>query len=156
MYIHNVGFGETEAVLTYHIPGYGNDGTGTFVKDNRSTEEKEVLLKVVNGDTYLKNLKLNKINLIKIDVEGFEREVLLGLQKTLHQFRPVVMMEFTDYSRNDFIDRETFYSLFPKAYHFYEIKANREILFLFNRAKYKKVPFKFSSSSGNILIMLDK
>ena len=44
------------------------------------------------GDNYLESHGINQIDLIKIDIEGYERYALLGLNNTLKKNRPVVAM----------------------------------------------------------------
>ena len=39
------------------------------------------------------NFKEDKIDLIKIDVEGFEYQVLSGAKKTLAKYNPVIIIE---------------------------------------------------------------
>jgi FkbM family methyltransferase len=48
---------------------------------------------VATGDDVLGMLPKRPIGVIKIDVEGGEVEVLLGLQKTLREFQPIVTCE---------------------------------------------------------------
>lgn len=43
--------------------------------------------------TTIDQLNLNKINFIKIDVEGMETEVIKGAEKTIKQFRPLIYAE---------------------------------------------------------------
>ena len=45
------------------------------------------------GDEFFGLLDINKICAIKIDVEGFELEVLLGIKKTLLKYQPFVFCE---------------------------------------------------------------
>lgn len=44
---------------------------------------KKIELKMISLDSYFSEYNLNKIDLIKIDTEGFEYEVLQGLQKNM-------------------------------------------------------------------------
>lgn len=54
-------------------------------------------------DTYVtKQLPKQEIGLMKIDVEGFEKEVLLGAKGCLEQHRPAVMIEVQS-SNSDFV-----------------------------------------------------
>lgn len=50
-----------------------------------------------NGDPVrlltIDSLRLNRCNLIKIDVEGMERKVLLGAIETINKFRPLLFVE---------------------------------------------------------------
>ena len=44
-------------------------------------------------DTENKESESEKIDLIKIDVEGFEFEVLCGAKETIEKYKPVIVIE---------------------------------------------------------------
>lgn len=44
----------------------------------------------------LDDFGLEDVDYIKVDVEGFERKVLLGGQKTISAFRPLIVIEQND------------------------------------------------------------
>ena len=44
---------------------------------------KKIELKIISLDSYFSDYNLNKIDLLKIDTEGFEYEVLQGIQKNM-------------------------------------------------------------------------
>ena len=44
-------------------------------------------------DNVIDELKLSKVDLIKVDVEGAEAEVLRGLKRTIHRFKPIILIE---------------------------------------------------------------
>lgn len=50
-------------------------------------------INVIKAETYIKNKKIQKIDLIKIDVETHEAEVLKGMGDYLGQMRPVILIE---------------------------------------------------------------
>jgi FkbM family methyltransferase len=81
---HNVGIGSKEEMLS--LSHVSEDGGGSSLLNNISdmtglkTLSQEVV-DVVPLDSY----EINNINLIKIDVEGFELEVLKGAVKTLER-----------------------------------------------------------------------
>ena len=53
-------------------------------------------------DDYLQSKSLDKITFIKIDVEGFEYDVLQGMKRTLQQYSPIILIEVLDSrSEND-------------------------------------------------------
>lgn len=59
----------------------------------RNVERIEV--PVVSLDDYAAEAGLTRVDLIKIDTEGFEREVLLGAERVLRELRPaLVQLEF--------------------------------------------------------------
>jgi hypothetical protein len=44
----------------------------------------------------LDSLGIGNVDLIKIDVEGFEVEVILGAHETIRKYKPVIIMECLD------------------------------------------------------------
>jgi hypothetical protein len=53
-------------------------------------------VKVITGDSYVKQNNLNRINFLKIDVEGSENLVLFGFQETLAAGKiDVIQFEYT-------------------------------------------------------------
>lgn len=56
-------------------------------------------------DQLCDQLQLNRLDLIKLDVDGFETPVLRGALRTLERFRPTIMLELSDY-----VHRERGYS----------------------------------------------
>lgn len=64
---------------------------------NPLTKEFEIRkIKVLTGDSYVKNNNIDKIDFLKIDVEGAENRVLLGFQETLKNEKiDVIQFEYT-------------------------------------------------------------
>lgn len=60
--------------------------SGSINIENKSSGDPVRLLTI-------DSLKLNRCNLIKIDVEGMERKVLLGAKETINKFRPLLFVE---------------------------------------------------------------
>ena len=46
-------------------------------------------------DVLLKSYSLNSFDLLKIDVEGYELEVLKGSIKSIKKYRPIIYLEFS-------------------------------------------------------------
>jgi FkbM family methyltransferase len=118
--IYPVGLGDRDAKVPFFAPPESNQGKGSFVKgfDDENTGYKE--LQVVVGDQALKKAAVGRVDLMKIDVEGFEKLVLHGLHHTLTASRPVVDFELTiDPSQAiTFKSMEDILSVFPKGYEF--------------------------------------
>lgn len=72
----------------------GNVGASSF--DRRAGEMEEVMVKRRIGDELAGELGLQRLDLVKIDVEAHEVYVLQGLMKTLEKFRPYIVMEWND------------------------------------------------------------
>jgi FkbM family methyltransferase len=52
-------------------------------------------------DTYLRQAGVLRVDFIKMDVDGFECEVLQGAQNTLEKSRPIIIMELAPYCLRD-------------------------------------------------------
>lgn len=52
-------------------------------------------------DSEIASLGLNKVDIVKIDVEGFEFRALLGMQQTIHTFHPILFIELVDENLKD-------------------------------------------------------
>jgi FkbM family methyltransferase len=63
---------------------------------NRYGVDQSVGIEKIIGDDFFEKEKINKLNFIKIDVEGHEKNVLKGLLKTIRKFKPTIIMEWDD------------------------------------------------------------
>ena len=90
--IHAVGLGERAARLPFIEPPATNQGTGSFVAE-AGQRENLLKLQIVRGDDYFAENEVDRADIMKVDVEGFEKSVLLGLTHTLAQSRPVIVFE---------------------------------------------------------------
>lgn len=89
--LHQIALGSEKSLLSLRIPQY-NAGAGSFIRNSTSNncETIEVLVRPLSQIVFEENIK--KIRLIKIDVEGFEAEVLKGADKMLSTIRPEVIL----------------------------------------------------------------
>jgi FkbM family methyltransferase len=81
VFLHNVGFSDKKETVTFKY-NLENDVTATRSSEY-DFESKKVNVKLLPVDLFLKNHASKAIpQLVKIDVEGFEEDVLLGASKT--------------------------------------------------------------------------
>jgi FkbM family methyltransferase len=103
--IHNTGLGNEINNFPLYIPFYNNymfDGLASFKEENARDwlrtrlhgfrPEKLEIKKVLCTVKRLDDFSLTPF-FIKIDVQGFEYEVLLGAEKTIRKSRPIILME---------------------------------------------------------------
>lgn len=55
---------------------------------------------IAEGDSFLKSLDVEHVDFIKIDVEGFEQDVVEGLRKVIDKSHPVVVLELNHWCLN--------------------------------------------------------
>lgn len=87
----NVALGEEEGEGVLTLADDANEGTG-FVSTN-SNVTNGTPVKIIPLDALTKDAE-GKIDLIKIDVEGFEQQVLRGARQTLAVHQPIVLFEY--------------------------------------------------------------
>jgi FkbM family methyltransferase len=74
----------------------GNSGGNSLVGRDGGLQ---VRIEVITIDRLIEDLRLSRVDCIKMDIEGAEREALQGAQRTLRKFRPRLM--FDAYHRPD-------------------------------------------------------
>lgn len=146
------GLGDKEAELVYIPPNSNNYGVGFFNVENNEFS-RGCILKVKMGDEVIKNI-LNddeNITLIKIDVEGMEREVIIGLKETLAKYRPIMFFEYSDKTRSHYSNFDDFLCDFPDHYTFYKLICNQRKWIVLNSGQCSLERFDDLAKTGNLL-----
>lgn len=118
--IHPVGLSDANASLPFYAPTGRNKGIGSFDQSSVAKGNQPIgELQLVKGDDFLETLELEKIHLIKMDVEGFEKPALRGLSQTLAKHRPVVVFELTYDGELSFKSMEDVLETLPADYELY-------------------------------------
>ena len=92
----NFGIGEKSGTLNFYECDMLAGSCIVTQDDNKHLANTTI--PVVPIDQFVKEQKLERLDFIKIDVEGFESEVLKGAKQTLARFKPRVFIEFNSYS----------------------------------------------------------
>lgn len=89
----NIGIGNAEGTMTLHIEGMGSTLSDKVVSDNRMQDKPTMQIEVDTLTNVITYYAPQEIHFLKIDVEGFERQVLEGYD---FHIRPwVICMEST-------------------------------------------------------------
>jgi FkbM family methyltransferase len=116
--LHKFGLASDDRTLSFHVPDSANSGTGHFMTEPRFPSAEVNTLPVRNGDDFLSRHGISKVDLVKIDVQGFESEVLRGLSECLNKKRPIVCVEIGSENRIAIPTLESLRSLLPPDYSF--------------------------------------
>ncbi len=144
--IFDFGLSDKSAELPYQIPKNNNYGMGSFIVDQSNKDVSSITLPIKVGDFIFKKNNIQP-SAIKIDVEGYEKKVLVGLKNTITNFKPAIIFEFNEPTRREFNKKENMQGLFGKDYFFYGIVRGRE--------NPKLVPFNLQKKYENILAITD-
>ena len=113
--------------------------TGITSSQGFADPEGDVVVKQVSLDACLKDIEIGRIDLIKIDVEGFAANVLRGGMESLLLYKPEILLE-CHLGSNEF---EVAWELLHKEFDFYDFSnmqpisnyITKHIDFLIIRAK---------------------
>lgn len=141
---YNFGLGKENKESEFFASRGTNEGVGSFIPSSDKVAIGKLVVK--NGDEFASNLK-EKIDFIKIDVEGMETEVLVGLKQTIKKNKPVLFVEMTPEAQAE-LDGEI-----TELYNIYIIEANNPFLFVFNKLGCKLKKFEPDLKTVNILFI---
>jgi FkbM family methyltransferase len=69
------------------------------------SREKKENVNFITLDEYVKRSNMNRIDFIKLDVDGYEYKIIQGGKTTLKQFKPLLLIELGEYTLNNFGDK---------------------------------------------------
>jgi FkbM family methyltransferase len=93
--VEKLAVGKSSSTLTLHIGNQYNWGMSSVNRHEESSTDTEIIT-CVAIDEYVRLHKIQKIDLMKIDVEGAEFDAVSGMQETLTNLRPIVLIELLD------------------------------------------------------------
>jgi FkbM family methyltransferase len=115
---YNLGVWDSQKQMELKIPTdttdsglatFGNDPS-RFIYDNKSGEFTTHTIECETIDSMFEKLKLESLDIIKIDTEGAELSIIKGGEKTIREFKPNILLEFDDkntvqfgYRRDDIV-----------------------------------------------------
>ncbi len=94
---YNIGLSNRRSVLPLNISNNGHDAWNSFAKLENIESSEVIEVSVEKLDAFINRTNIRKIDLVKIDVEGWEKYVLEGSENLLkNKDAPVFMIEFTE------------------------------------------------------------
>jgi FkbM family methyltransferase len=118
VFLYPIGLGETEMEHDFYEPPESNLGSGSFVRKLDNTTKVLKSIKVVVGDEWVTMKSIPRVDLIKMDIEGYEKPALMGLKKTIDKNRPILLVELTFGLETSFKTLKEFDGAFPSNYKF--------------------------------------
>lgn len=160
--IHNwhifpAGLSNEDTILPLYVHLDGNNGASTFHPELHYHKHRIEHCQLYRGDDIITRFAIPTLDFIKIDVEGYEAKVALGLQHAIKQFKPIIMLEW-----NNHITKNEFTPLFSDLFKNYQIIAITKPSWLQklnprnNKPQYASQPFNPSKFYQHILLIPDE
>jgi len=89
----NFAIGDKNSEIEFLISKKSNWSKVKDKNDLVRTEDKIIKVPVKTLDSFVKDNEIEKIDLLRMDVEGYENNIIDGATKTLIKFKPKIMIE---------------------------------------------------------------
>lgn len=94
--LRNIGLSNQSGELSFYVSDNGYDAWDSFAPSQDNKLQKTIAVAVSSLDKELEQVDKSRIKLVKIDVEGWEKYVLIGGENLFTHYAPIVMVEFTE------------------------------------------------------------
>lgn len=90
---NNFGLGDAPGSVSVFLPGFTGCGAASMKNLHPNESSQEIEVKLDTLDRYFSAAGLDRLDLVKVDVEGAELFVLQGGRKTIARYRPLIFLE---------------------------------------------------------------
>jgi FkbM family methyltransferase len=89
--------GTGPGTISFHESAYGAGSSQVDERHMALAETATIGVPVTSVDRLVEEEALSRLDFVKIDVEGFEIDVLRGMENTIRRLRPTVFLEFNSW-----------------------------------------------------------
>ncbi len=95
IHFYDFGLGETEQKLPFYSYTKNNDGASSFLKriDFDLTQQESGVISIKRLDNFVKSEKIQNIDILCMDVQGYELNVLKGTGEFIKNIKYIIMEE---------------------------------------------------------------
>jgi len=141
--LHNIGLSNVKQQASFFVQTSGNIGSSTLYPSNSQQYQQEISIPLEVGDENSDIQSFSKLDIVKIDVEGHEPQVILGLKKTIKKHQPIIIMEWdNDSTRNGFATHKLFETIL-KNYSVFHLSSNSGAFRRYSKQNKYIAPFFF-------------
>jgi len=92
--VHNFAVGDRNGTIDFVISRESN--WSRVVEDNKIVKpgDKMIKIQIKTVDTFLEENPIERLDFLRMDVEGHELKIFKGSKNTLRKFKPILMIEF--------------------------------------------------------------
>ena len=123
--LHHVALGAKDGDLTLYVPS-GNAGAASLITARQVPDSKTMIVPVHTLSSIMADQPIDHIRLVKLDVEGFEPEVLRGAAELFARRPPdTILFELNDCAAQDLPDHPTIRLISQLGYGFFRLPPGR-------------------------------
>ena len=93
--LHQIAFSDQREELVFNLPKNNNTASISMRKNGRPNLPK---IQAITLDQFIDQQQINQVDFIKIDVEGFEMDILKGGEDILRKHKPQLFIEINHYN----------------------------------------------------------
>lgn len=93
IHVHEMAIGDKTGTAEMYDPGGKRETSASLNSSFRSSWKDHYPVPVARVDDFITEKRIEQVDLIKLDVEGFEEFAIDGMLDTLHRYKPAMMLE---------------------------------------------------------------
>lgn len=126
---HQMGLGSESGSFPLYRVNLNNPGMNRILLHGHHVTNKVEIIDVASLDEIMPASDTNKLDLIKIDVEGFEFEVLRGGENLIDKFKPILFIELSNanLSEHNSSSKEVVEWIQSKGYFITDASSNQPV-----------------------------
>jgi FkbM family methyltransferase len=106
--VHNIAIGDKNEDMEFIISSKSNWSKIRMNNEKINPEDKIIKIPVKTLDSFVQENDIKKIDILRMDVEGFEYNIILGANKILEKFTPKIFVEI----HKMYLGKEKTYEIF--------------------------------------------
>jgi FkbM family methyltransferase len=138
--LHRTAMGAVDETREFMLPEGVNQGTGSFEQQPYNWGGGLTEIRIRAASDYLDAQGIGGADLIKIDVEGFEKDVMGGLRRFLERCRPVLWIEVSATAPGRRVDIDYLRDCLNGEYRFYRASPASPFLTVLKFAVIDAIP----------------
>lgn len=131
IYPYEIALSNKSGTQPFLISRDGYDAWNSFGKPSEGREFDKILVETTTLDEFIEHSGIEKIDLVKLDVEGWEVNVLHGGIKYFSSSQAAaILVEFTDINQRNagYSSRELYFSMLKLGYQFFTYNSLNKLL----------------------------
>ena len=124
----NIALGEKKEKTKIYFPSGANKGISKIISPEKLKNHIEQEVLMLTADDLLTDNNIEKIEIIKLDAQGYEFNVLSGMKKILNDFKPIILFDQA-HKKNDV---PKVLETFPQSYKIFGLSRRKKFFGFIN------------------------